>query len=57
MSAEPLHLLLGGEPWGRLTWRGEVRAGQKGDVKHRVKVSHQQLHDQGLVGVVHQGGE
>ena len=57
MSAEPLHLLLGGESWGRLAWRGEVTARQKGAVKHCVKVSHQQLHDQGLVGVVHQGGE
>lgn len=57
MSAEPLHLLLGGESGRRLTWRGKVRTGQKGDVKHCVKVSHQQLHDQGLVGVVHQRGE
>lgn len=57
MSAEPLHLLLGGEPGGRLASCGDVRARQKGYVKDCLEVSHQQLHHQGLVWVVYQGGQ
>lgn len=57
MSIEPLNLLLGRESGGCLIWRRDVRARQMQDVKHCLKVAYEQLHYQGLVGVVHQGGE
>lgn len=57
MSAEPLHLLLGGESGGRLASCGDVGARQKRYVKDRLEVTHQHLHHQGLVGVVYQGGQ
>lgn len=57
MSAEPLQLLLRGESGRPLASGGHVGARQRRDVEDHSVVSHQQLHHQGLVRVVHQGGQ
>ena len=62
MAAEPLLLLLGGEPGGGLATPGsqlEVGGGELGGVavEDDVEVAHQLLHHERLVGVVHQRRE
>ena len=57
MSVEPLQLLLGRESGRHLASDGDFRAGHRCHVKDRFEVSHQQFHHQGLVGIVHQGGQ
>lgn len=57
MPAEPLHLLLRGQPRRRLAGRVDVRGGQQGHVKDGGEVSHHHLHHQRLVRVVDQGGQ
>lgn len=57
VSAEPLQLLLRGESGRAVAGGGKVGAGQRRDIEDHAVVSHQQLHHQGLVGVVHQGGQ
>lgn len=57
MPAELPHLLLRGESGGRLPYAADVRSGQERCIKDHVKVLHQLLHHQCLVGVIHQGGQ
>jgi len=56
VSAKLPHLLLRGQS-GRSLAGVDFRPRQGGCVKDSLEVSHQQLHHQRLVGVVHQGGQ